>query len=496
MAISQENVKLIFGLKVRQLRLEKGLSFAQLSKLTGLSASYLNEIEKGKKYPKIEKINLLSDALEVSFDDLVSLQLSKKLAPLGELFQSNLFKELPLELFGIEPAHLLDLLSNAPAKLGAFLSTLIEISRNYGLRVENLYLNMLRSFQEMHDNYFEGIEESVEAFRNQVFSEISYPYTYQQFEGVLKSEYNYQILPKGLENQQELKPLRSMTIPNEAPQLLMNPKLTESQQLFTMSKELGYQFLKLAPRPYTSSWVSVNSFEEVLNNYKASYFACALALPEKAIVEDLKEFLSEPQFKAELLLNILETYQCTPEMLMHRMTNLLPKVFGIKELFFLRFSTSDETIFKLTKEMHLSGLHNPHGTALDQHYCRRWASIEILKELRNLEGEDQDAVQCKVQRSQYVDSDNEYLIISLAKPSNKNIGQNSSVSIGLLISPQMKRKVKFHNDPVIPVRIVNETCETCPLYDCQERAAPAHIYEESQQLNAMKKAVDLLIGKL
>jgi transcriptional regulator with XRE-family HTH domain len=495
MAISQENVKLIFGLKVRQLRLEKGLSFAELSKQTGLSASYLNEIEKGKKYPKIEKINKLSETLEVSFDDLVSLQLSKKLAPLGELLQSNLFKELPLELFGIEPPHLLDLLSNAPAKLGAFISTLIEISRNYGLRVESLYLNMLRSFQEMHDNQFESIEEDVEAFRKQFFTEISYPYSFKQLNEILKSAFHYQVFPKGLEHQQELKALRSMTIPGENPQLLMNPKLTESQQLFTMAKELGYQTLKLNPRPYTSSWISVHSFEEVLNNFKASYFACALALPEKAIVEDLKKFLNEPQFNAQILLDILKTYQCTPEMLMHRMTNLLPKVFGIKELFFLRFSTSNEENFKLTKEMHLSGLHNPHGTALDQHYCRRWASIEILKELRNQEGKEDDSVKCKVQRSQYVDSENEYLIISLAKPSNKNIGQNSSVSIGLLITPAMKRKVKFHNDPVIPIRIVNETCETCPMYDCQERAARAHVYEEAQQLNAMKKAVELLTQK-
>ena len=78
---------------------------------------------------------------------------------------------------------------------------------------------------------------------------------------------------------------------------------------------------------------------------------------------------------------------------------------------------------------------------------------------------------------------------------SKNIGQNSSVSIGLLISPQMKRKVKFHKDPVIPIRIVNETCETCPLYDCHERAASPHVYEEAQRLNAMKKAVDLLTRK-
>lgn len=471
--------------------MEKGLSFAQLSTLTGLSASYLNEIEKGKKYPKIEKINQLAEALEVSFDDLVSLQLSKKLAPLGELLQSNLFKELPLELFGIEPANLLDLLSNAPAKLGAFISTLIEISRNYGLRVESLYLNMLRSFQEMHDNYFESIEDEVESFRKLYFSDEALPYAYRHFATLLKEKYHYQLLPRGLAYQQELKGLRSMTIMGKEPQLLMNPDLTAAQQVFTMAKELGYQQLQLSPRPFTSSWISVNSFEEVLNNYKASYFACALALPAHHIEENLKAFLAEPKFNPQSLLNILDTYQCTPEMLMHRMTNLLPKFFGIKELFFLRFSTSDEKTFKLTKEMHLSGLHNPHGTALDQHYCRRWASIEILKELRN-HPENKEGVQCKVQRSQYVNSDNEYLIISLAKPSNKSIGQNSSVTIGLLITPGMKRKVKFYNDPVIPIRIVNETCETCPLYDCHERAAPAHLYEEKQRLNGMKKAVELL----
>ncbi|WKK87451.2 XRE family transcriptional regulator [Marivirga arenosa] len=494
MSVSQENVKLIFGLKVRQLRIEKGLSFTQLSKLTGLSASYLNEIEKGKKYPKIEKINILSDALEINFDDLVSLQLSKKLAPLGELLQSNLFKELPLELLGIEPAHLLDLLSNAPAKLGAFISTLIEISRNYGLRVESLYLNMLRSYQEMHDNYFQSLEDEVIAFKEKYLSKHTFPFSYEQLYEILNEQFNYQVWPKGLEHHQELKALRSMTIQGEKPQLLMNPKLTEQQQVFTMAKELGYQFLKLNPRPFTSSWVSVNSFEEMLNNYKASYFACALLLPAKEFTDDLKSFISQPQCNSEIIYNILEKYRCTPEMLMHRITNLLPKEFGVKELFFLRFSTSDNQTFKLTKEMHLSGLHNPHGTALDQHYCRRWASIEILKELQNDNVVAEDTVRCKVQKSKYVNSDNEYLIISLAKSSNKNIGQNSSVSIGLLITPQMKKRISFHNDPTIPIRIVNETCETCPLYDCKERAAKPYVYEAKQQLDAMKKAVELMIN--
>ena len=56
----------------------KNLSLFGLSKLTGLSKSYLNEIEKGKKYPKTDKIVTLSEALEVPYDHLVSLKLDIK----------------------------------------------------------------------------------------------------------------------------------------------------------------------------------------------------------------------------------------------------------------------------------------------------------------------------------------------------------------------------------------------------------------------------------
>ncbi|RMD75660.1 MAG: XRE family transcriptional regulator, partial [Bacteroidetes bacterium] len=39
--------RIIFGLKVKQARLERNLSFQELAARTGMSVSYLNEIEKG-----------------------------------------------------------------------------------------------------------------------------------------------------------------------------------------------------------------------------------------------------------------------------------------------------------------------------------------------------------------------------------------------------------------------------------------------------------------
>ena len=129
MMIEDEYIRLIFGLKLKQIRTEKNLSLFGLAKLSGLSKSYLNEIEKGKKYPKTDKILLLSENLEVPYDHFVSLKLDKNLAPIGEILQSKILKEIPLELFGIKENNLIDIIANAPAKVNAFISTIIKIAQ-------------------------------------------------------------------------------------------------------------------------------------------------------------------------------------------------------------------------------------------------------------------------------------------------------------------------------------------------------------------------------
>ena len=127
-------VRLIFGLKLRELRQERGLSPAELARACDMSISYLNEIEKGKKYPKADKILSLSKALEVRYDQLTSTTLPRRLEPIADLLQSQVLQEFPLQLYGLEPMQLFELIANAPAKMNAFISTIIEIARNYELR--------------------------------------------------------------------------------------------------------------------------------------------------------------------------------------------------------------------------------------------------------------------------------------------------------------------------------------------------------------------------
>ncbi|PKV62856.1 helix-turn-helix domain-containing protein [Pontibacter ramchanderi] len=493
MRLQEDVIRLILGLKIKQLRTEKNISLTDLATSTGISVSYLNEIEKGKKHPKPSKIAVIADELGVTYDYLVSLQLSKRLQPVGELLQSNILSELPLEHFGLDVSRLLDLFATAPAKLSAFVNTLLEISRAFDLRVEQFYFSALRSYQELHDNYFEDLELEVERFMEvQGISAETTP-TFEQLAGILQESFNIKIETETIQSHAELISLRSVFIPGATPSLSLNPNLTAQQRAFAVARELGFQVLQLQPRPYTSTWVRVGSFEEVLNNFKASYFAGALLLNRDRLVQDLQTFFAQPTWQPAMLVQLMEGYRTSPETLLHRLTSLLPRFFSIKQLFFLRFH-HDAALnsFSLTKELHLSGLHNPHASFLNEHYCRRWISLTLFEEMEehkragNLE---QPLV--GIQRSSYINSTNEYLVLALAQPTESLTG---TISIGMLLNENLRRKVRFLDDPAIVHRYVNETCERCPALDCLERAAAPVVLEKQLWQEKVMQTLEGLKG--
>ncbi|MFA5299171.1 MAG: helix-turn-helix domain-containing protein, partial [Lutibacter sp.] len=242
MNIEEEYIRLIFGLKLKQIRTEKNLSLFGLSKLTNISKSYLNEIEKGKKYPKTDKIALLSQVLEIPYDNMVSLKLDKNLAPLGEILQSKILKEIPLNLFGIQEADLIDIISNAPAKVNAFISTIIKIAQNYNLSRESFFLAALRSYQEANNNYFEEIELSVEKFAKAYQINLEEKIKLSDLEEILIEEFNYKIVKNGLSSYTNLTELRSVFIP-KTNTLLLSDTIDESQKTFIFAKELAYNYL-------------------------------------------------------------------------------------------------------------------------------------------------------------------------------------------------------------------------------------------------------------
>ena len=132
-----------------------------------------------------------------TYDDLVSTKLDKSLAPIAEIIQSDFFKEIPLDLFGINKSNLISIISDAPKKVTAFINTLIEISQNYNLSKERFYFAVVRSFQELYDNYFPEIEEKANKYilENNLSNK---PHS-AEFEQILKEQFDYEIKSLDLE---------------------------------------------------------------------------------------------------------------------------------------------------------------------------------------------------------------------------------------------------------------------------------------------------------
>jgi len=490
-------VRLIFGLKLRELRQERGLTPAELARTCDVSISYLNEIEKGKKYPKADKILSLSKALGVAYDQLTSTELPRRLEPIAELLSSRVLQEFPLELYGLEPTQLFELIANAPAKMNAFISTIFEIARNYELRQEHLFLAALRSYREMHANYFEDLEQDARAFAARHQLPAAPPANLERFEQLLVQEYGYTIDRTTLAGDPVVAAshLRSVFRP-QSKTLLLIPSLSRGQQAFVLGRELAFNYLKIKERHYASpNPLQPRSFEEALNNFRASYFASALLMDEDTLVRDLRRMFGSRKWQAEALPVLLARYDVSAEMLMQRLAALLPQHFGLNSLFFLRFDQASATApYRLSKELHLSRLHNPHGNELHEHYCRRWVSLWALAEGRATAPPDDMVVLPAAQRSHYLGTPDEYLCFTLARVSADPAAPAMSVTIGLRIDDDLRQQIKFVADPALELKTVNETCERCPLLDCEVRAAPPVQVAQAEAKAALEAAVSALVA--
>lgn len=479
------NEKIIFGLKAKQLRQELGLSFAELSKTSGMSLSYLNEIEKGKKFPKQDKVVNLARALGTTVEQLTNDQLDRNLAPITQLLQSNFLNELPLELFGIELSKVAEIIAQAPMRVGAFISTLLELSRSYALREENFYFAALRSYLELNDNYFPELEEAVDAFAEKHKLPSLRPVPPRTLAALLEEKYGYEITT-GLEEHKDLSMLRSVYLPKEN-KLLLNGELSPVQRGFQFGKELAFNHLKLKERANTSSLLRSRVFEEVLNHSKATYFSVALHMPLKPFTESLGEFFARDSWDGSAFLSIMQRYNATPEMFYHRLTNVIPKFFGLREMFFLRFIHEPQSdAFTIDKELHLNRRHHPHENGLFEHYCRRWVSLSLLEEMKV---DDATGLRIDVQRSQYFGTEDEYLCITLARTDYPSEGTNVSVTLGFLYNETLLETIGWANDPAIPTRTVNTTCERCPITDCKERAAEPIIVQKRERMRKVRAAL-------
>ncbi len=475
------NHKVIFGMKLRQFREQAGLSLTDLGLRTSLSTSYLTEIEHGKKYPKAEKIARMAEALGRNYDDLVSIRLDEQLSPLSNFLGSPVLHNFPFHLFGISPAQVVELMTRQPLEASALVSALIGIAESYNIGVEHLYRAALRSYQELHENYFPDIERAVDEFAHNAKIKSEPTPSFTELRSLIEKRFDFGLDEKELSKHPKLRQFRSVLVTRRgvAPTLLINPALSERQKKFILAREIGYQVLGLKDRAMTSAPERVDSFEQVLNDFKASYFAGALLINRERLLADTKEFFALERWQPRRFREFLARYEVTPEIFMYRLTEVLPQYLGIK-LHFLRFN-HEAGQYRLVKHLNMSQVLIPGGTGLDEHYCRRWLAIRILHDLEGETAGRRKPAEPIVgaQLSRFVDTNERYLCIAMARRLALNPAATSSVSLGFRCDDEFERIVGFAKDPSITRLDIDGTCERCRLTreECQERAAPPYLLD-------------------
>ncbi|MBC7537630.1 MAG: helix-turn-helix domain-containing protein [Bacteriovorax sp.] len=479
-------LRFILGLKIRQLRIRRGFSLKELADLSDLSISYLNEIEKGKKYPKVEKLASLAVGLGVDLGDLVSFKTGRNLHPLLKFLEGDLVSKMPLELFGLSESDVVDLMGNAPEKFASFVLTVLQISRSFDMKLEDIYGAALRSFIEANDNYFPELEKMAKKMRSDLnLNQESI--SYEDMTSLIKKQYHYEIDEKSLSANSLLEETKVLVKRSDKSIIFLNGKLEAGQKTFYLTKEIGHRLLGLSNLE--------KSLGALLEDYKASYFSGAVLLEEKMFSKDLKIFFSNSQFDPNLFLSLIDKYKVSAELMFHRLTQVLPSHFKINELFFLGVTTKVDEVerFTMNKELHLSQLHSPHGQRMSENYCRRWVAIKSLQQIKIQLSEGNQNNYLLGQIS-IVEDGQQYFSISLARKSNTKENTLQSLTIGFLVNEELKNVIKFLDDPILSRISIGQTCERCPKENCEDRVVPATIYQKEIEKAKKEQALFELIN--
>ena len=303
----------------------------------------------------------------------------------------------------------------------------------------------LRAFQEMHNNYFEEFEELAEEYADKHKWKRFPPATREELISTLRKFHGVEARVADFSLYPELSGQRFIFLPGKPPQLLLNDQLNPSQHVYSIVLQIGYSELKIGKHLRTSPWKKFDSFEEVMDNFRASYFAGALMINRFHAEKEIQELFQSKTWDGEAILKLLKHHEVTPETFLHRLSQILPGLFKKKELHFLRFEHMiGKNDIRLTKELNMPRTLVPSGVSLDENYCRRWLPVSLLKEMETEQTKlKPEKIIIRAQRAQFMESGNEVLFISIGRALNLNSKINRCVSLELRIDKALKAKVKF-----------------------------------------------------
>ena len=453
--LKKTNLKI--GPKIKAFRRQLGIQANKLSEQIGISASYLNLIESGKRNVDSNLIIKICSELRINVSDLTNKSDLNLENDISELLSDEIFED--LDILGPEVK---DLVASNPKMAKA----LIKLGDNFKQKdhdivnkVENISGKIIDSrraafpgeviadFLQENKNYFPKLEE----FANDIFQEVKQNNRtrYIALCEFLKRKYGVQVkdvIPE------EGKPFSKIYKEKEKVLLLSDYISLETKKLYAAA-QIAHIGAKDQINFYLSNFkFPSNEAKELSRIALLNYCGAAILMPYELFHKECKNL----KYDLELLQN---TFATSFEQVAHRVTCLQdPKLPGIP-FHFLRVDVAGN----ISKRLSLSGIEIPrYGGA-----CPRWNVYSAFSR----PGVIQAAVSKMSNGEKYV---------CIARTVEKGVGRygqkKSMLSIGLGCEAKYAKDFIYTenldlNDKKseLPIGV---SCRTCDRLDCSQRAFP------------------------
>ncbi|MAJ23485.1 MAG: XRE family transcriptional regulator [Candidatus Pelagibacter sp.] len=453
--MSQSNLKI--GPKIKAFRRQMGIQANKLAEEIGISPSYLNLIEGGKRKIDGDLLLKVCDKLKIQLSDLTTKDDLNLANNISELLDDQLFED--LDILGPEVK---DLVNTNPKIARA----LIKLGDNFKQKdheiinkVENLSGKIIDSrkasfpgevisdFLQENKNYFPKLED----FANIIFNKVhkNNRTRYIALCEFLKKEYSIvvrDVIPE------EGKPFSKIYNEKTKELLLSDYNSLETKKLYAAA-QIAHEGAINEINEYLSQFTFPSEESKKLTKVALlNYCGAAILMPYKLFHSECKKL----KYDLELLQN---TFATSFEQVAHRVTCLQdPKLPGIP-FHMLRVDVAGN----ISKRFSLSGIEIPrYGGA-----CPRWNVYSAFTR----PGVIQAAVSKMTNGEKYV---------CIARTVEKGVGRfgqsKSILSIGLGCEAKYAKDFIYTENidisdkkTEIPIGV---SCRTCDRMDCQQRAFP------------------------
>ena len=445
------------GFKIKNERRKQGISQAKLSEKLGISSSYLNLIESGKRNVNVDLLLKTSEILNIELKDLSKKENANLYHDVLDLLGDNIFEDLDITNLEVKDlANNSPLVAKALIRLGDFYkkenkeiySKVESISEDNITNYKSTFPGeAVSDFLQQHNNYFEEIED----YATDIFRLVN---TNNRTRHVLLVDYLKKkhkievvdVVPSEKEN-------FAKKFDQNQNKLFLSDYLTlETKKLFIASQIVQLEAMNLINKQLADYAFQNEESKTLTTIALINYTAAAILMPyELFYTECLKH-----RYDLEL---IQHTFATSFEQVAHRVTCLQnPKMRGIP-FHMLRVDIAGN----ISKRLSLSGIQIPrYGGA-----CPRWNIHSAFV----TPGKIHAALSKMTDGEKYV---------CIARTIEKGIGRHgvhrSMVSIGLGCQAKYAKDFVYSDQlnlkdekAAIPIGV---NCRTCTRLDCQQRAFP------------------------